>query len=222
VLEGAGALEGTIVRAGVPAAAEIIATPSDGAAVRFRVWGGTDGAYRFDRLAPGAYRIVARLRGESNSRQAAGGAQHSGDVNIETAQTVRLDLEFPAGINLTVNVELSPGDDEAQVAVILLAGSFGPDTDAELEELVTAASRDSVRHGILPLAASKSGSLQFPDVAPGKHTVCVEPVTFQIVSPDTIKLQATDSQPVACRVVDLRAGGRTKQLELVVPTLVEQ
>jgi hypothetical protein len=55
---------------------------------------GDDGAFRFDRLAPGEYTVVAASGWRGMRRMMRGGGDNTGDkVTVESAKTTRLDVK---------------------------------------------------------------------------------------------------------------------------------
>ena len=157
-------LEGLVRRQGAPAVADITLTPQgEGGANRVRLsqTSGADGFYRFARLVPGRYQLVARRKTLFNQRT----RKLERAVEIP-ARGRRLDVDLPSGPSLRV---LLRRGEEQKAAVHLCPGEAQVTTMRALDRMQKSGAL-RCEHTFLTSGMDRS---TFHDLAPGPYSVCV-------------------------------------------------
>lgn len=207
-----GALQGTIKQGGEAAAKVSVSVQSRSSyGAQYGVSTGEDGTYRFDRLAPGSYKISA-LVGTPFS----GMRFFSEDVEVLSGQTVEKDLGIADGA-ITLTVTTVPQNvDKLNFSFLRMAsGTLQAATANELERAIAA----------LPGGTFSSIAFSFggqpatlKDIPPGEYTICATPY------PNALERQGFgayieregDRMKVFCQTTALAAAPEQQQLSLPV------
>jgi uncharacterized GH25 family protein len=164
-LEGFGALEGRVTRDGEALPRVTVTVQSlkvDG--LGFTVSSGADGGYRFDRLAPGRYKVSAAL-GSFTS----GMSFHSVEGTVKGGEATRLDLAVE-GARLTLEVKLEPTNAESYRFSFVNALS-GAHEFASAGALGSVAARGDLPFSAFALSFAGAPA-SIAGLNPGEYTVC--------------------------------------------------
>lgn len=165
VLAGTGSLAGVIKAGGKPSAAQVLATQPGASKQNIMVSAGEDGAYQFERLAAGEYKIVAMIGG------GLGGASGSRTAHVEIGKRAQVDIDVAVGdVTLVVAVKAKGAGSIDWSQVFLFSGAVSITTGKELNESFLTAG------GGAKFALPTAGESRFTDVAPGAYSVCVLPL----------------------------------------------
>lgn len=171
-LEKFGALTGVLRQGGKPAEGVFVScqsTSTPGAI--YSVASGPDGSYRFDRLAPDAYKVSATL-----GMPMTGMKFYSKQVEVPPGAEVTVDLAVEPGA-VTLDVTAVPSNGALGVANVWLAtGSISATTANELGVILAAAGPGASQWVIV----RRGEPARFGEVAPGRYSVCVVPYPAEI------------------------------------------
>jgi Carboxypeptidase regulatory-like domain len=215
-LEKYGSLSGTVRQGARPAAGTAVtamATATPGAV--YTVVAGSDGAYRFDQLAPDAYKVSATV---GNPRS--GLRFYSQQIDVPMGNQVRLDLSVDPG---TVTVD---------VAITAKSGAVGVATAWLISGAITASSASDLALAIAAAGAGNSlrvvtfggAPAVFTQVAPGSYSACVTPLPAE-VSPGAARGYAdrhSDTLGSFCQPVVVAASpdSQSAQVAVVLPPFI--
>lgn len=207
-----GALQGKITQGGVSAAKVTVSVQSRSSyGAQFGVSTGDDGTFRFDRLAPGDYKLSA-LVGTPFS----GMKFYSEDVQVAANQTVEQDLGLQDGtVTLIVNTRPKNADKLNFAFLRLASGKLEVTTANQLERTIAALSGTSFSS----LAFSFGGQpAKLKDIPPGEYTVCATPYPNELERQGFgayIERQG-DNMRVFCQFLAMPASPEEQQLTLEV------
>ena len=210
VLQGFGALEGTVTVKGKPAEDIIVNARAPSAASGFfGVTTGADGKYRFDRLAAGKYKVSAMTGGLS------GMGFHAATTTVVADQTQRLDLMMDGG-DVVLKVTPVPGAAKLRFASVSLAsGPMEARTAHELETVLAA-----LPGGYTAMSLSLAGSpATFSSLTPGDYTACVTPYPADVGDIGGARLYAEHEGAalrVFCKAIRLRTSPPEQSLQIEV------
>ncbi|HEX7841244.1 MAG TPA: carboxypeptidase-like regulatory domain-containing protein, partial [Kofleriaceae bacterium] len=215
-LEKYGSLTGVLRQGGQPVdgmavTCQAVATPG----AVYTVVSGSDGAYRFDQLAPDTYKVSATVRAAR-----AGMKLYSRQIDVPPGQQVPLDLTVDPG-SVTLNVAVVAKSGALGVSPIWLAsGAIAAATETELMlKLGGAGAGTSARS-----AAGIGGPATFTEVSPGAYTVCVTPLPSEVRIADARDYVGGhgDALAVFCQPVAVAASPDTQstQVAVVVPPYI--
>jgi protocatechuate 3,4-dioxygenase beta subunit len=206
-----GALEGTVTSGGKPAANIIVTAQSKTVAeAMFTVLAGSDGTYRFDRLATDRY-LVSAMVGMDPTR---GINFHGRTAAVTAGATVKLDLAIGAG-DLTLVVTPVAGDKPVKLALVeSYDGTVEARTHADLDRLGT--TRDTNRSTFGMSFGGKPARIT--GLPPGVTTVCVCPYPDEVdpVASEDYMVREGDKLPVFCKQLTLAAAPAEQQLQITV------
>ncbi|HMG20681.1 MAG TPA: carboxypeptidase-like regulatory domain-containing protein, partial [Kofleriaceae bacterium] len=215
-LERYGSLTGVLRQGGQPVGGvavtcQAVATPG----AVYTVIAGSDGAYRFDRLAPDTYKVSATV---GNLR--AGMRFYSRQIDVPIGQQVTLDLTVDPG-TVALALALTAASGAVRMASAwLVHGAITAATASELSLKVAGAGQ-----GASALAIVFGGQpAVFHEVAPGSYTVCATPLPSE-VSPGTARDYTdrhSDTLAAFCQPVTVAASPDTQsvQLPVVLPPFI--
>jgi len=132
---------------------------------------GSDGSYRFDRLAPDTYKVSATL---GNPRR--GVHFYSQQIDVAPGQNVTVDLSVDAG-NVTLQVTPVPTNGTAGTSIAYLASTMIAATTARDLGLKLAAAGPGSSQTTL---AREGGPATFTLVAAGAYSVCIVPLPAEL------------------------------------------
>lgn len=211
-----GSLEGTVRKSGQPEAEVSVSAASIRApSVMFNVATGPDGRYRFDRLAPGTYRVKA-MSGGSPMR---GMSFFSEQVEVLPEAKATLDIDFDLG-GTTLKVILTAADVDLVFARLsILPGSVQAATARELESIVGAGT------GFEGFGMSIRGQpAQAKGLSAGNYSVCVTVYPPQVTGMGGVMdymQREGDNLPVQCQAVVIgEAPEQSMTIKVVVPEFV--
>jgi uncharacterized GH25 family protein len=167
-----GALSGILRQGGKPAEGVFVScqsTTTPGAI--YAVASGTDGAYRYDRLAPDTYKVSATL-----GMPMMGMKFYSKEVVVPPGKEVTVDLAVEAG-TVTLNIVPVPKGGKLGVASAWLAtGVLSARTATDLGLRMAAAGKGSSQWVII-----RNGEpARFAELMPGAYTACVVPFPIEV------------------------------------------
>jgi hypothetical protein len=143
----------------------VLATQPGASKQNIMVTAGADGAYQFERLAAGEYKVVAMIGG------GLGGASGSKTAHVETGKRAQVDIDVAVGdVTLVVAVKAKGSGTIEWSQVFLFSGTVSINTGKELNESFLTAG-DGAK-----FALPSAGDSRFTDVAPGAYSVCVLPL----------------------------------------------
>jgi hypothetical protein len=167
-----GALSGTLRQGGQPApsiAVTVQSTSTPGA--MYIVQSGSDGAYRFDLLAPDTYKVSATL---GNPRR--GLHLYSQQATVPSGGEAKVDLTAdPGDVTLVVTPVASKG--QTGVCLAYLATGTITATNANQVSLALAAAGPGASQVMVARAAQAA---TFTEVAPASYTSCVVPLPVEL------------------------------------------
>jgi len=213
-----GALEGSVSKGGQPAADIMIqASMVDSPQVSYVVQSGEDGRFRFDRLAPGAYKASAMAGG----RGMRGFGFFRKDVNVNSDQVSKVELSLDAGdATLAVTLKPSNRDEVGFGRVYAVLGKLSARTARELE-LAVASSGSTVA---LQAFAMRGNPAELRGLAPGDYSVCAYVLPTEVSGMGTTMAyieREGDDLPVFCKQVAVSAQPEQQLvLEVTVPDYV--
>jgi hypothetical protein len=216
VLQPFGAVQGTVRRNGQPVEAGVVLRPQGAPDASFDLGTGPDGAFRFDRVAPGSYMLYAALpRGDS-----LGGDGGSGrTIAVRAGETTTTDIDIQVGdLEVTVAVT-SPGDvvQYAYAAIAAIGAPIAhlPRTVSEARALLIAAPEGTVKEGFIV----KERRIRFQDVAAGSYIACAVPLPGDPSDPQILAaFRATvPALAITCRSVAIDAASAAKPIVIAVP-----
>jgi protocatechuate 3,4-dioxygenase beta subunit len=215
VLQAAGALEGTVVQADKPVqGAMVMASSQNAARGILTVVTGTDGAYRFDKLAPDRYVVSASLQ--------QGGLvdmkTESVHVTVEASATARADIVFAAGsITLEVDAKNRDGSSTRNALVFLLNGRQDP---RDADELLHATAQSRGPGGQSMIVDGRAA--RFAELLSGEHTACAVPLSGTLADPAVIEeMQNWDSLPLSCQPTTVQDSPALQRMTIVLGDQVE-
>jgi protocatechuate 3,4-dioxygenase beta subunit len=208
-LEAYGSLAGTVSQGGQPlggtaVTCQAVATPG----AVYTVITGSDGAYRFDALAPDTYKVSAMI---GNPR--AGPKFYSRQADV------------PTGAQVTLDLTVDPGTITVQIAAIPAAGALGIASISLVNGAITAANANDLQHklaGSGPGMSARSrafgtGVASFTDIAPGAYTACVAPLPVEVRGNALCyATDRADTLPVFCQPVTVAADPDTQTVQVPV------
>lgn len=200
-----GPSEGTIVTA------QSVSVPS----AMYSVGSGPDGTFRFDRIAPDAYKVSAML-----GNPMTGMNFYSKQVVVAAGTPARVDLAVePGPIEVTLNVTVETGAVRFGMTW-LIAGKYSATT---IDELNLRTGGAAGRSGFKFLIGGVPQV--YPDVQAGAYTACVTLMPAEITSPATGQayfLDHGDEMPVTCKHATVAAtpSKQTIDLPTAVPPLL--
>ena len=210
VLQPCGALTGTVVKDGEGVAGVIVnARPMSSTGVFYGVTTGPDGRFRFDRLAPGSYKVSATTTSLS------GMGMNAVAATITSGQTadVRIDL---GGGDLTLAVALRAPDGAVPFATVALtSAAIAPHTADEL--LTAMAASDHGRSAMGLVLGGRPATLK--QLQTGHYTVCAVPYPARITdlgSARTLAENGGGRLPVFCQPVTLAEAPSEQSMEIPV------
>ncbi|HTM23172.1 MAG TPA: carboxypeptidase regulatory-like domain-containing protein [Kofleriaceae bacterium] len=166
-----GALEGVVTSAGKPVEGVRIGAQSQSApGAVFGVATGSDGKFRYDRLAPDTYKVSVVTGGMMSQM-----GFHSRVVTVQSGQTAKLTLEVTEGaIALTVQPK---ADKPTGFAIVnAVRGAIAVHSARELEAAIAA-----MGEGFSALSMSIRGNpARLENLQPGDYTVCVTPYPTEV------------------------------------------
>ncbi len=210
-----GALEGKVSKAGAAVAGALVTAQQHKVpAGRFVVSAGSDGSFRFDRLAPGEYLVSAvELAGVG------GAGMESQRVTVTAGASARADFTLEAG-GVTVKLRLRrAGDAKVDSAIVVLVGGrVRARTAAELEQQVAARSGGAVYQSML-LGTGGDPVVEIAHVRPGDYSACVVLIAGSLMDPKVAEqlTRSPDTLPVTCVARPVPASPATQELELALP-----
>ncbi len=166
-----GALEGMITSAGKPMeGVRIGAASANAPGMIFGVATGSDGKFRYDRLAPATYKISVVLGGMMRM------GFHSRSVVVQSGQTAKLNIEVSEG-TVTLQVQPKAGDKPTGFAVVnSVRGAIAAASARELEAAISA-----LPEGYSSFSPSMRGApATIENLLPGDYTVCVAPFPTEV------------------------------------------
>jgi hypothetical protein len=173
---------------------------------------GSDGAYRFDALAPDTYKVSAMV---GNPRTGMKSYSRQADV--------------PTGALITLDLVVDPGTITVQVTAVPSAGALGIVSTALVSGTISAASATELSHKLAssgPGTTARSfglitGVATFGQTSPGDYTACVAPLPVEVrgAGARCYATDRSDTLPVFCQPVTVAAGPDTQavQVPVVVP-----
>jgi protocatechuate 3,4-dioxygenase beta subunit len=209
-LDGFGVLAGRVVKAGAPVESVLVnARPLAASGVFYGGQSGADGKFRFDKLAPGSYKVSstkASLSGMSFQAVAA---------TVVSGKTTEVELDLGGG-DLSLRVAIVPsGGTIAFATVALCEGTIAPNTAAELTTAMAA-----IGQGYSAMGMSFKGSpAEFKQLAPARYTACAIAYPPSIGDFNEARLYAEKNegkQAVTCVPVQLAAGSSDSRVEIHV------
>jgi hypothetical protein len=193
-----GSLGGTLRQGGKPAEGVVVtcqSTSTPGAL--YTVPAGSDGAYRFDRLAPDTYKVSATL-----GTLRTGTRFYSKQVDVPPGGQVTVDLSVDAG-TVALSVAITARTTLGLASAWLVSGQLTARTASELSLRLAA-----VGTGASQRVVSRGGQpAQFTEVAAGPYTVCVTPYPVEVTGPTAITYANAhgDALPVYCQPANVAA-----------------
>jgi len=209
-----GALEGSVTKGGQPAADIMIqASMVDSPQVSYVVQSGEDGRFRFDRLAPGAYKASAMAGG----RGMRGFGFFRKDVHVNSDQVSKVELSLDAGeATLVVTLKPSNRDEVGFGRVYAVLGKLSARTARELE-LAVASSASTVA---LQAFAMRGNPAELRGLASGDYSVCAYVLPTEVSGMGTTMAyieREGDELPVFCKQVTV---GAEQEQQLVIEVAV--
>lgn len=204
-----GSLGGTLRQGGKPAEGVVVtcqSTSTPGAI--YTVPAGSDGAYRFDRLAPDTYKVSATL---GNLRT--GTRFYSRQVDVPPGGQVTVDLTVDAG-TVALSVAITARTTLGLASAWLVTGQLTARTASELSLRLAAAGT-----GASQRVVSRGGQpAQFTEVTPGPYTVCVTPYPVEVTGPTAITYANAhgDVLPAFCKPVNVAATPDQQSADIAV------
>jgi protocatechuate 3,4-dioxygenase beta subunit len=211
-LEAYGSLAGTLTQGGQPlgglaVTCQAAATPG----AIFTVMAGSDGAYRFDALAPDTYKVSAMV---GNPRTGMKSYSRQADV--------------PTGAQVTLDLTVDPGTITVQVTAVPASGALGIASIYLVNGAITAANANDLQHKLAGSGAGMSarsrqvggGAATFDNMSPGPYTACIAPLPIEVRGNALCyATDRADTLPVFCQPVTVAAGPDTQamQVPVVVP-----
>lgn len=209
-LDAFGALAGRVVQAGAPVESVLVnARPLAASGVFYGGQSGADGRFRFDKLAPGIYKV------SSTQTSLSGMSFQAVAANVVSGQTTEVELDLGGG-NLALRVAVVPtGGTIAFASVALCEGAIAPGTAAELTAAMAA-----IDHGYSAMRMSFNGSpAEFKQLTPGTYTACVIAYPPSVGDFNEARLYAEKNeakQTTTCVSVGLVAGSPDSRVEVHV------
>ncbi|MDB4958709.1 MAG: hypothetical protein JWO36_6278 [Myxococcales bacterium] len=211
-----GSLSGVLRQGGQPVggiAVTVQSTSTPGAV--YVVTAGSDGAYRFDQLAPDTYKVSATV---GNMRS--GMHLYSQQVAVPPGKEVRVDLVVDQG---TVTLDATPvvANGQPGIAIAYLATTaITATTASELSRQLAAAGPGSSQMTIV--RPGETGA--FTEVTPGSDTVCMVPLPIELRGGAAIGYfdRHSSKLPAFCKPVVVAASPDTQQVQVTVqvPALI--
>ncbi|TMQ09154.1 MAG: carboxypeptidase regulatory-like domain-containing protein [Deltaproteobacteria bacterium] len=218
-LEKYGSLAGTLRQGnqpigGIAVTCQAVATPG----AIYTVLAGSDGAYRFDQLAPDTYKVSATVGNPRNPR--AGLKFYSRQIDVPIGQQVTVDLAVDPG-TVTLDVAIVPRSGSVGVASTWLAsGAITASTETELLLKLAASGQGTSARS----ASGSGGPVTFTEVATGDYTVCVTPLPAEVRGAGARGYleRHADTLAVFCKPVTVAPSPDTQstQVPVVVPAYI--
>lgn len=209
-LEKFGALGGTLRQGGKPAEGVVVtcqSTSTPGAI--YSVPAGSDGTYRFDRLAPDTYKVSATL-----GNLIIGTRFYSKQVDVGPGQQVTVDLSVdPGTVTLSLAVTARAGA-VGLASAWLASGAITARTASELSLQLAAAGA-----GASQRVVARSGQpAQFTQVSPGAYSACVTPFPAEVNGLAAIEYAAAHGDVLLayCKPITVAASPDQQTAEIVV------
>jgi hypothetical protein len=202
-----GVIQGFVRVDGKPAEALLIARPVSAADSRISVRTGSDGSYRFDRVAPDRYSLIAViLSGHRDERNA--GKAYQVDVTPNATVTKDIDLTT-AGV--TTHLHLGSPNNSVEFGYGVIA--VLDDAAAVTFPLPKTMSEGRTFGGKLGSYAMREGmivsnrTIKFDEVPAGKHIACIAPLRADPADPAVIaELQRGAADwPLYCKWITIAA-----------------
>lgn len=209
-LEAFGALTGVLRQGGKPAEGVFVSAQSTtipGAI--YSVASGSDGAYRFDRLAPDSYKVSATL-----GMPMSGMKFYSKNVVVPPGKEIAIDLTVEPG-TITFDVTLKAKAGELGVAQAYLAtGNVSASTGNELALKMAAAGPGASQWVIV----RRGEPARFVDVVPGNYSMCAIPYPAEVrgMAAITYGERHGDTLLAFCKPVSIRPSPDTQSGTLLV------
>jgi len=210
VLEKFGSLGGVLRQGGKPAQGVIVtcqSTLTPGAV--YSVPAGSDGAYRFDRLAPDVYKVSATLGNLFN-----GTRFYSKEVEVAPGQDVTVDLTFDPG-TVALDAAITARTGAIGIASAwLVSAPITAKTASELSLRVAAAGAGTSQR----VVARGGQPAHFTEVSPGSYSLCVTPYPVEVSGPAAIDYAAShgDTLLVYCKSVAVPAAPAQQTTDIAV------
>ncbi|MEZ4364047.1 MAG: carboxypeptidase regulatory-like domain-containing protein [Kofleriaceae bacterium] len=200
--QGAKPLEGVMVTA------QSVTSP----AALYTVTSGSDGVYRFDRLAPDTYKVSAMV-----GMPMTGMRQYSKPVEVTSGKESVVDLAVDPG-SVTLEVEVTAEGGTGLIAWALVSGSLTAATAKELRAKMAAAGAGASQLGM------GRAPLRLSEVSPGKHSLCAVAYPRELDNPMRLIAYAEqygEQLPAVCRELKVAAAPATQaaSVHVVVPPL---
>jgi protocatechuate 3,4-dioxygenase beta subunit len=202
-----GSISGSLVQGGQPAAGVMVtsqSTSTPGAV--YMVQAGSDGAYRFDQLAPDTYKVSALL---GNLRR--GMQLYSKQVDVPQGQDVRVDLVVDTG-TITLDVTAVA----AKLGIVISYLSSKPISAANANQLSLQLA--AAGPGTSQVAIARSGAATFTEVQPGDYTTCLVPLPPDLRGGAALGYVQQHGQKLAafCKAVTVAATPTTQEIDVPV------
>lgn len=216
-LDAFGALAGRVVKAGAPVESVLVnARPLTASGVFYGGQSGADGRFRFDKLAPGTYKV------SSTKTSLSGMSFQAVAATVVSGKTTEVELDLGGG-DLALQVAIVPtGGTIAFATVALCKATIAPGTAAELTAAMAA-----IDHGYSAMGMSFQGSpAEFKQLTPGHYTACVVAYPPSVGDFSEARLYAEKheaKQAIACVPVELVAESPDSRVEIrvVVPREIQ-
>ncbi len=202
-----GSISGSLVQGGQPAGGVMVtaqSTSTPGAV--YMVQAGSDGAYRFDQLAPDTYKVSAML---GNLRR--GLRLYSKQVDVPQGQDVKVDLVVDTG---TVTVDVTAVAAKLGIVIAYLSSKPISATTANQLSLQLAAAGP----GTSQVAFARAASATFSEVQPGDYTTCLVPLPPDLRGAGALGYVQQHGQKLAafCKPVTVAATPPTQEVQVPV------
>jgi protocatechuate 3,4-dioxygenase beta subunit len=174
-----GAISGVLTQAGAPAAGIVVTVQSTTTPGALYVSAaGSDGAYRFDQLAPDTYKVSATL---GNPRR--GLHQYSQQVDVTSGGDAIVNISVDQGnVTLDLTAQAISGGPPGTVVGYLASTTLAATTYSQLQLAVAGAGAGTTQiateHGTSPA--------EFTDITPGAYTACMVALPPDVHGAETI------------------------------------
>jgi len=213
-----GKIEGVVLKDGKPATKVLVqASPTAAPETVFGVLTGSDGKFRFDRLAPDEYRVSA-VTGSPDT----GFSSHGKTVKVVQERTASVTIEV-ATTGVTVEVHVTPRNalTTGVVWIDAIAGDLTPKTGRDLKLAMTSLGEAS-NHQTMSMDGAPA---KLADLTPGRFTLCAMAYPLELKEMSQVMDYLTregDHMSVNCMPLNVSpsSGVQTVQLAVDVPTFV--
>jgi len=214
VLHNMGSISGRVTKKGQPAAGAVVQVNSEGEVAKtIVVHAGDDGNYIVEKIEAGRHRVTAALVSGPG-----GGARSQGSlVTVEPGQSLRVDIDIPAGeVTLVIDVKGKEGAKVDAAQILLLAGEVNISTANELNRVAMSSPGSISQTFWLPVKPA-----EFKEVQGGKYTLCAIPINGNMNDPTFLQhlRKNTAHLKVYCSPFEVPAGGEELKHTLVVPPM---